>query len=56
MAKIEKIKIPIQMDMGNEKTERKEMELKWDKGSTCNWKIFFSCKTLQNVIMSGKKN
>lgn len=28
MAKITKIKIPIQMGMGNEKTERKEMELR----------------------------
>lgn len=56
MAKIKSIKIPIQMGTGNEKTERREMELKWGKSSIYKWKTFFSCKTLQNVSLSGKKN
>lgn len=55
MAKIKKIKIPIQMGMGNEKTERKEMELKWDKGSICKWKIYFLAKLYKMLVCQEKK-
>lgn len=50
MAKIKSTKSPIQMGMGNEKTERREMEVKWDKGRICKWKIFFLVKLYKMLV------
>lgn len=55
MAKIKSIKIPIQMGTGNEKTERREMELKWGKSSIYKWKTFFLAKLYKKLVCQEKR-